>query len=51
MLGKYMPKNDLIAFLWLLAIIMITVTLGKMLTLVNQCILRTKLFVRLDKKF
>lgn len=49
MLRLYMPANDMIAFLWLLAIIILTIVLAKVLTLINTSLLNSKLFRRIDR--
>lgn len=50
-LGRYMPGNDWIAILCLLGIIAITIALAKVLALINDRLLKTKLFRKLDKCF
>lgn len=50
-LGRYMPGNDCIAILCLLGIIAISIALAKVLTLINDRLLKTKLFRKLDNYF
>ena len=50
-LGRYMPINNWIAILCLLGIIAITIALAKVLTLINDQLLKCKPFRKLDKFF
>lgn len=48
-LGRFMPGNDWISILYLLGIIAITIVLAKILTLINDRLLKTRLFRKLDE--
>ena len=51
MLKLYMPINDLLAGCLLSAIIVIIIVLAKLLTMINNYILRSAIFKKLDTVF
>ena len=51
MLGRYMPANDVLSVLWLTATAAVSVGVAKVLTVVNNVLLKSKAFQKIDACF
>lgn len=51
MTEAYMPGNNIISFLWLLAIIILSIVLAKLLFVINRFVLKSKAFKKIENRF